>query len=310
MSYFNYSPVQGPRSNIGVTPRQSTQNTSYGSRMQSSASNNRLHPSQSNQQTSVYGRPSQSIQSVGSNQYLQSTPSNGFQGRQSQSQYGRTQVGRNSTSSKGYPSTMAPGSMLQASSQGQQLSGGPDGVKYIPLNWEDLLGGKEGMKGLQVSMAPSGDPGNSNRQLKFSFGSPGQGDAPAAPGEVPLKVVSFQPVEDYPGKGGKPITMNSQQMMVPAMAPAKSSGYPRQQQQPQYQQMPQQYQSQQPLRSNAVMAPSANTSMPGQPQMIMMPPVYYTPGKGIISGPGMQGQNSCKGCPNCKGNSVSNNQRY
>jgi len=65
---------------------------------------------------------------------------------------------------------------------------GGNGVKYIQLNWQDLLGG---MENLRVSMAPSSDNCNPNRQLKVSFG--GQKTDPPQAGETPLKVISIQP---------------------------------------------------------------------------------------------------------------------
>lgn len=66
--------------------------------------------------------------------------------------------------------------------------GGNGNMKYIQLNWQDLLGG---MDNLRVCMAPSADANNPNRQLKVSFG--GQKTDPPQAGETPLKVVAIQP---------------------------------------------------------------------------------------------------------------------
>jgi len=65
-------------------------------------------------------------------------------------------------------------------------------MKYIQLNWQDLLGG---MENLRVTMgAPNCDDANNpNRQLKVSFG--GQRTDPPQAGETPLKVVSIQPAQ-------------------------------------------------------------------------------------------------------------------
>lgn len=45
----------------------------------------------------------------------------------------------------------------------------------MQLNWEDILGGKDGMKGMRVAMAPpaQGGDANQNRQLRISFGNQG-----------------------------------------------------------------------------------------------------------------------------------------
>ncbi|CAL8122779.1 unnamed protein product [Orchesella dallaii] len=72
--------------------------------------------------------------------------------------------------------------------QGEESQDGSQGVKYIQLNWQDLLGGMDNMR---VSMAPSAEAGNQNRQLKVSFG--GQKTDPPQAGETPLKVVSIEP---------------------------------------------------------------------------------------------------------------------
>lgn len=69
----------------------------------------------------------------------------------------------------------------------RSLEGATPGAKYIPMKWEDILG-KTGMNGMRVSMVPSGDPGNQNRQLKVSFG--GQTGKMQA-GETCLKVVEL-----------------------------------------------------------------------------------------------------------------------
>ncbi|ODM97716.1 hypothetical protein Ocin01_08958 [Orchesella cincta] len=70
----------------------------------------------------------------------------------------------------------------------QECSDVGQGAKYIQLNWQDLLGGMENMR---VSMMPSADQGNQNRQLKVSFG--GQKTDPPQAGETALKVVSIEP---------------------------------------------------------------------------------------------------------------------
>jgi len=70
---------------------------------------------------------------------------------------------------------------------------GDGSMKYIQLNWQDLLGG---MDNLRVTMAPSSDNNNPNRQLRVSFGGQtGQINA----GETPLKVVSIEPVQTPDG---------------------------------------------------------------------------------------------------------------
>lgn len=51
-----------------------------------------------------------------------------------------------------------------------KLSG--DNVKYVKLNWEDILGGKDGMNGLRVMMSPTPSE-NGNRQIQIGVGSPG-----------------------------------------------------------------------------------------------------------------------------------------
>jgi len=64
------------------------------------------------------------------------------------------------------------------------------------MSWGELLGGgKDGFQKMKVIMAPPNpDSPNQNRQLRLSFG---EQDALAQPGEVPLKIVSINPVEGY-----------------------------------------------------------------------------------------------------------------
>jgi hypothetical protein len=45
-----------------------------------------------------------------------------------------------------------------------------ENVKYVQLNWEDILGGKDGLNALRVTMAPP-TKDNPNRQLNIGFGS-------------------------------------------------------------------------------------------------------------------------------------------
>jgi len=76
-----------------------------------------------------------------------------------------------------------------------ELQNNPD-VKYVSLNWEDILGGKDGLNGLKISMAqPAPGAENQNRQIRFGMGGEQVDD-----GSTPLKIVSFQPLEDFPGK--------------------------------------------------------------------------------------------------------------
>jgi len=316
MSYYNYGTPIGQR---GCTPRLQPANRSPFSNARQVGA-----PLAS---PSVYGRGSQSqLKTGGSNQY--SYPSGGgYPGgyqqpqlnRGSQSQIGT--VGRAGIVRSNASMQFTPPAQMMASnagvrapvcvspamapSQNDNEQIGPDGVKYISLNWQDILGGKEGMKGLRLSMAPSGDPGNPNRQIKFSVGPPGQGgDGGLAPGEVPLKIVSFEPVADYPGKGGKPMLMSPQaQTMQGATVPARRPSAV------QMQQTPSQFRMQTPTGQQGIpqmgaftpqMGASVNGGHQGgqQPQMIMMPPIYMN-SKGQIRAPPQQQANSCKGCPNC-----------
>lgn len=143
----------------------------------------------------------------------QQRPGNYYAGRASSTSLGGQVSPNNSSQNAGLVKAM---SQMTMSSQGDNsaaaaaaangipglpsdVAGNPN-VKYVQLNWEDILGGKDGMQGMRVMMAPpaQGGDGNQNRQLRISMGN--QGGEASNDGSVPLKVLSFQPVENYPGQ--------------------------------------------------------------------------------------------------------------
>ena len=153
--------------------------------------------------------------------------------------------------------------------------GDPEGVKYIPLSWGELLGGgagKDGLNGLKVIMAPppAPDSPNQNRQLRVAFGNQA---VSTQPGEVPLKVLSINPVEGYEMGPVNGLEGNATSEMEKHAAMMQQSNQQQQQSQQQY-----------PNRTQSLTAPtppqiptasSARTTR-GSPSSGRMPQAGYS----------------------------------